>query len=110
MRMGSWFTGAVVCIMFIQGSLSYEDKQNHLLSSSNLQDMGLPSSFPASVSYSVFLSALSGLQRTTQRKRTVTFLSSQTAMGMDLTDYLWNKAHEKHRAMVLQRMMKNGKR
>ncbi|GFS86481.1 uncharacterized protein TNCV_513461 [Trichonephila clavipes] len=70
MRMGSWFIGAVVCIMFIQGSLSYEDKQNHLLSSSNLQDMGIPSSFPASVSYSVFLSALSGLQRTTQRKRT----------------------------------------
>ncbi|GFU24658.1 uncharacterized protein NPIL_449722 [Nephila pilipes] len=102
MRMGSWFTGAVVCVVFVQSSLSYEDKQKHLLSSSNLQDMGLPSSFPASVSYSVFLSALSGLQRTTQRKR--------TAMGMDLTDYLWNKAHEKHRAMVLQRMMKNGKR
>ncbi|KAF8790621.1 uncharacterized protein LOC129961075 isoform X2 [Argiope bruennichi] len=101
MRMGSWFTGAVVCVMFAH-SLSYEDKQKHLLSSANLQDMGLPNSIPASFSYSYFLSALSGLLRTTQRKR--------TAMGMDLTDYLWNKAHEKHRAMVLQRMMKNGKR
>ncbi|GIY43271.1 uncharacterized protein CDAR_257651 [Caerostris darwini] len=101
MKVWNWFTGAVVCLMFAH-NLSYADKQKHLLSSRNFQDMGLPSSLPASVSYSVFLSALSGLQRTTHRKR--------TAMGMDLTDYLWNKAHEKHRSMVLQRMMKNGKR
>ncbi|KFM82346.1 hypothetical protein X975_12339, partial [Stegodyphus mimosarum] len=72
------------------------------MSSAKIQDSGLLRSLPSSISYSIFLSALSGLQRTTQRKR--------TAMGMDLTDYLWNKAHEKHRAIVLQRMMKNGKR
>ncbi|KAG8194423.1 hypothetical protein JTE90_011033 [Oedothorax gibbosus] len=89
MRVRSWLTGAMVCVMFVH-SVSYEDKQT--------PDLGLP--FAGSVSYSVILSALSGLRRT--RKR--------TAMGMDLTDYLWNKAHEKSRAMVLQRMMKNGKR
>ncbi|XP_071043731.1 uncharacterized protein [Parasteatoda tepidariorum] len=112
MRRRCWFTGAMVCALFAQAmsSLLFENKHKRLLSSMNEEDEGLANSYPTSVSYSVFLSALSGLQRTTQRKRTVTFLSSQTAMGMDLTDYLWSKAHEKNRALVLQRMLKNGKR
>ncbi|XP_071043733.1 uncharacterized protein [Parasteatoda tepidariorum] len=104
MRRRCWFTGAMVCALFAQAmsSLLFENKHKRLLSSMNEEDEGLANSYPTSVSYSVFLSALSGLQRTTQRKR--------TAMGMDLTDYLWSKAHEKNRALVLQRMLKNGKR
>ncbi|GIY36528.1 uncharacterized protein CEXT_420711 [Caerostris extrusa] len=85
MKVWNWFTGAVVCLMFAH-TLSYADKQRHLLSSRNFQDMGLPRSLPASVSYSVFLSALSGLQRTTHRKRTVDDIMDASKTVIDDTD------------------------
>lgn len=72
MRFRLWFTFLVVYAVLapIATSRSSAGRHSHLVLPSQDEDWGLQNPFHISSPYSVFLSTLSGLQKTTQRKRT----------------------------------------